>query len=221
MRVKEAFIITLPERSDRRETLQQRLDRAEDWPFPAPAYWDGVRERSPDWFRSSNGAWGCRQAHLKLLRQQWTRGIDSTLVLEDDVIWSPGLAARWNTIASNIPSNWDMIMLGGEHIAPPTIVDSHVVRTHNTRRTHAYIVRLKAIPLLIRTWEQARRHIDHALTDFQHNARVYAVDPFLLGQDAGHSDISTQHNPDVRYWSRPADTSHWSATSITALARPD
>lgn len=198
--VDETRIITLPERGDRLARFENRR-QISDWPFPIPDISSGVREQAPPWWQASDGAWGCRQAHLGLLHQQWARGIGATLILEDDAIWTPALAERWHIMAASVPEDWDMVMLGGEHIATPTMVASHVVRCHNTRRTHAYLIRLKAIPLLIRTWQQARRHIDHSSRDFQQQARVYATDPFLIGQDAGLSDISGNTNDDIRYWS--------------------
>lgn len=201
LHIDEALVISLPQRSDRLQRFAQRLHGNGGWPFPTPTVMDGVRETSPAWYQSSDGAWGCRQAHLKILHSQWRRGIQSTLVLEDDAIWGTNVTERWNLISEKIPDDWDMVMLGGEHISAPALIDTHVVRCINTRRTHAYLIRLKAIPLLIRTWQQARHHIDHSSRAFQQQARVYATDPFLFGQDRGRSDIFGNENEDVRYWS--------------------
>lgn len=197
MRVNEAVVISLPERQDRRMKLLRSLPAA--WPFPALRFVDGVREDPAPWFRSSRGAWGCAQAHLGILRSAWERGVESTLVLEDDATFCPNFPANYERFSTHLPSNWSMLMLGGEHALEPERVGAHVVRCINTRRTHAYIVRLRAIPLLIRTWQSATRHIDHSNLRIQRAAHVYAPTQFLIGQAAGTSDISGKDNPE-RFW---------------------
>lgn len=198
MRVDEVVVISLPERIDRLKRLRKRLP--DPWPLPAPQVRMGVREAAPPWFYSSDGAWGCRQAHLQVLESAWQRGVHSTLVLEDDAVFADDFAERWKQFSAAVPAHWDMVMLGGEHIDPPRGSGSKYVRCVNTRRTHAYVIRIKAIPELMRTWKYARRHIDHALTDFQQASNVYAPVRFLVGQDCGWSDTTTKNNPDVRFW---------------------
>lgn len=204
MRVTEAVVISLPERSDRLERLRERQPMG--WPFPKLRVVEGVREVPPPWWLSSAGAWGCRQAHLNVLRSAWERGIDTTLVLEDDAVFLPGFSTHWKELNPRIPTVTSMLMLGGQHISAPVPTGDHLVRCVNTRRTHAYIIRLNAIPLLMRTWSTARRHIDHALVEFQSAAKVYAPATFLVGQDAGQSDISGHKNPSVRFWAAGVDS---------------
>jgi hypothetical protein len=203
MRVDEAFVISLPERADRLGRFMASLPA--DWPFPTPILHPGVREPGPAWFHSSDGAWGCRQAHLQLLASAWARGVESTLILEDDAVLCRHFSARWGILSARIPEHWSMVMLGGEHVEPPGQVGPHVVRCLNTRRTHAYIIRLRAIPLLMRTWSRARRHIDHALAEFQADTWTMAPSGFLIGQDSGWSDISRKTNQDVRFWGGGAE----------------
>jgi hypothetical protein len=198
MRVDEAVVINLPTRPDRLARLHARLPRP--WPLPNPRVHPGVQEPAPPWFASSDGAWGCRQAHLQILERAWHRSIDATLVLEDDVVFAPDFTQKWADLTRRLPANWDMVMLGGQHIEPPAPAGSRLVLCTNTRRTHAYIVRLKAIPLLMRTWRASSRHIDHALSDFQAATWVYAPSAFIVGQDAGYSDISSKNNPQIRFW---------------------
>lgn len=198
MRVDEAVIISLPERTDRREALQARLPVP--WPFPDPVFVDGVRAPRPPWFLSSDGAYGCQQSHLRVLASAWRRGVPTTLVLEDDALFERGFTERWEKFEPTVPENAAMVMLGGQHVEQPKFLGENLVRCRNTRRTHAYLITLKAIPLLMRTWATSRRHIDHALAGFQQDAYVYAPRRFLIGQAAGHSDISGQDNPQDRFW---------------------
>jgi hypothetical protein len=198
MRVNEAVVISLPERTERRAQLLAALPQP--WPFPPLTVVEGVRAERPAWFKSSPGAYGCAQAHLKVLRSAWERGVQSTLILEDDAVFVPDFTARWRKVADRIPRDWSMVMLGGQHITAPQPVGSSIVRCVETRRTHAYVIRLRAIPFLIRTWAAASRHIDHALHTFQEGAQCYAPADFLIGQGAGRSDISGLEHDDDRFW---------------------
>lgn len=203
MRVNEAVVITLPERVERRRALRAGMPL--DWPLPDLRVVAGVREEPPPWWRSSAGAWGCRQAHLNVLASAWRRGVQSTLVLEDDAVFLDDFTQRWAELHPRVPRNVSMFMLGGQHMRTPAAVGKHLVRCINTRRTHAYVITIKAIPLLMRTWGQSLTHIDHALADFQRTAQVYAPATFLVGQAAGWSDISAKDNP-VRFWDPAADS---------------
>lgn len=202
MRVDEAVVISLPEREDRRQQFLAQLPQP--WPFPPPRFAPGVREIAPAWYQSSSGAWGCRTAHLNVLRDAWNRGVNTLLVMEDDAIFCDNFPAAWKQIEREFPLHTDMVMLGGEHALEPTPFYDKLVRCNNTRRTHAYIVKLKAIPFLIGTWSTARRHIDHSSVEFQSIANVYAPRRFLVGQRNGWSDISRKENPDTRFWEEPA-----------------
>jgi hypothetical protein len=198
MRVNEAVVISLPDRPDRLSRFLRDLPA--DWPFPSPRLQEGVRESAPPWFRASDGAWGCRQSHLQILQSAWERSIPNTLILEDDAVFEDDFAGQWAALQPRIPSRASMVMLGGQHVRPPKPQGAHLVQCVNTRRTHAYIIRLKAIPLLMRTWAASCQHIDHALIGFLSATFTYAPAPFLVGQDAGWSDISRKENPQVRFW---------------------
>ncbi len=196
MRVDEAIVISLPSRQDRLQRMIAKLPAP--WPFPDLQVHPGVREDPPPWWKSAAGAWGCRQAHLQVLESAWRRGVESTLVLEDDAEFIPDFPHAWRDFAPRVPASWSMLMLGGQHVKEP--LPGTWVRCIDTRRTHAYIIRLRAIPALMRTWSHAVRHIDHASSQFQQQAKVYAPPVFLVGQAAGRRDITGFDHPRARYW---------------------
>lgn len=191
MRIDEAVIISLPEREDRLRKF--RATRPHPWPFPPVRLVPGVRKQAPPWYTAGDAAYGCREAHLKVLNQQWLAGVESTLVLEDDALFRPDFHERWPDVANGVPDRWDMLMLGGQHVKPPTPAGLWVKKCVATRLTHAYVIRLKAIPYLMRVWMGSRGHIDRAAETFQREANVYAPTEWLVGQGAGWSDIS--HRP--------------------------
>ncbi len=158
----------------------------------------------PGFFISGGGAWGCRQSHLRILEDAMMDGIETLLVLEDDVRFVPNFEAKLKTFLSRVPDDWEGLMLGGQNHAPnpqATGVDG-IVRSLNTQRTHAYIVRgLEPMRDLYKLWARCDRHIDHWFGQWQQRHPVYQPEPFLCGQDETASDISGK-NDNVRYWDK-------------------
>lgn len=197
MNIDEAVVIS---RLDRPERLTAFMDGLPDpSPFPAFRLAEGVVEEPPSFWKSGRGAWGCRRAHLDVLQDAWERGVETLAVFEDDATFVPGFARQFEDFVEGIPPIWSMVMLGGQHISEPLMWRGWA-RCRETRRTHAYIIRIKAMPLLIRTWRSTNRHIDHALPEFQRQVQVYAPSSWLVGQRAGVSDISGVVSPEDRFW---------------------
>lgn len=202
MRIDDVVVISLPGRTDR---LQRFFaDLPDKWPFPEPRVVDGVEAQRPPYWRVSSGAYGCMLAHTRVIETAFREGVKNLLVLEDDAMFVPDFAKRWRAMMLALPPQWSMLMLGGQHKEEPTPM-GRLVRCHHTRRTHAYVIRDRAMPFVARTWRGATSHIDHLAPVIQSQAWVYAPSPFLVGQRAGASDISGLTHPDDRFWAEPAD----------------
>jgi hypothetical protein len=204
MRIDDVVVISLPERRDRLSAFFAGLP--EGWPFPRPRVVAGVVATPPPYWRVSAGAYGCCLAHVQVLTEAFTAGKRNLLVLEDDAVFTPDFVYLWKEFSRSLPKEWSMLMLGGEHKIEP--VDAgRFHRCVDTRRTHAYVVRDRAMPFLARTWSQASTHIDHLLPDLQQQMPVFAPKQWLVGQRAGTSDISPTVSTVNRFWSdekRPA-----------------
>lgn len=159
----------------------------------------------PGFFISGGGAYGCRQSHLRVLEDAMMDGVNSILVLEDDVRFVPNFEEKLKAFMKVVPDDWEGLMLGGQSMDPgpsPTGIDG-VMKAHNTQRTHAYVVRgLEPMQDLYRLWARCDRHIDHWFGQWQVKHAVYQPDPWLCGQDETPSDISGRKNEAVRYWNR-------------------
>jgi len=159
----------------------------------------------PGFFCSGGGAYGCRQSHLRVLEDAMMDGIQTLLVLEDDVKFVPNFEAKLNAFMRIVPSDWEGLMLGGQdHMPGPTSTGiDGVLRSINTQRTHAYVVRgLEPMRDLYRLWARCDRHIDHWFDKWQIKHAVYQPQPYLCGQDETNSDITGRDNG-VRYWNLP------------------
>lgn len=205
--VQAVFVINLRKRSDRLREFFARIDApGVDWPFLRPevvSAIEGDRVGVPPEFKHGGGAYGCRMSHLRILQDCLMDGVEPVLVLEDDADVRPGFGDRCRDFLRNIPDDWEGVMLGGQHHRPPSNVSGGVVRATYCQRTHAYIARGKYLRGLQVRWGNCTRHIDWEMGDWQHQFRVYAPRPWLIGQGGGRSDIRGAIKP-PEWWIQPS-----------------
>ncbi len=200
------YVINLKRRPDRLRMFFQRVDAC-DWPFERPTIYeaiDGDRVGVPAEFTQGGGAYGCRMSHLRILQDCLMQDVDSVLILEDDADFRPDFGEAVQDFLAKLPSDWEGIMFGGQHHAPPepTGVEG-VVRVRYAQRTHAYAARRTYMQGLQERWGNATVHIDWRMRDWQHRWRVYAPVRWLIGQAGGRSDIRGAEKP-AEWWNPPA-----------------
>ena len=160
----EIYCINLPERTDRFEHmsslfLQQNLKVN----FYHP-------ERHP-----TNGAIGCRQSHLALLKEAKKRNIPSILIFEDDIDFL-------NSIRDTIlPKEWDMFYLGGNWVDILDNTESDHFCKIRSWSTYGYAVHSKFYDVLIEGLTNTDKEIDRFYLENIHpNYRVYMSKPQLV-----------------------------------------
>jgi hypothetical protein len=204
--VERVYVINLKTRPDRIKTFLDRLERY-GWPFPDPIIYpaiDGNKVGVPPEFTQGGGAYGCRMSHLRILQDCLMEDVKTVLILEDDAEITEGFTDRVAEFLAKVPQDWEGIMLGGQHHAPPkTTGIPGVVRVQYAQRTHAYIARPSYMKALQQRWGNCTVHIDWAMKDWQHTRIVYAPDPWLIGQAGGRSDIRGAVKP-REWWSSAA-----------------
>ncbi len=219
-------VINLDRRPDRWDQLQRHLSEV-NWPFRYPERFraiDAQKIRPPTWWRAGAPAWGCHQSHLRVLEQALQDGMNSILVLEDDVCFSQDFRRNTEQFLEALPNDWHQIYLGGQYIRPgknpPTAVNHHVLKAHNINRMHAYAMRGSFIPAAYKHLcdyeshvEQHKRlgpkggekahHVDHRMGVLHESGRwnIYCPTTWLAGQGAGRSDILGK-DLGPRYWQR-------------------
>lgn len=211
--------ITLARRSERWGKFQRNLAGG-GWPFPPPVRFeaiDGDRYPPPVGWKDGGGAWGCLQSHRQVLAETIGRGENSVMVMEDDAVLRDGFPERLSRFLADVPSDWECLMLGGQHWdyrnQMPSIPREGVIRCANCQRTHAYVVRGRALMELRRqfsSWEPSwpTGHADHIMGPFMARFNTYAPDPFLIGQDENTSDINGGKHP-RKFWDLPDPDTHF------------
>jgi len=194
-------VVNLARRQDRLARFRQRLN---DWPFKQPERFeavDGLAVGVPTGWEKGAGAWGCMLSHRAVVSAAIRDGISSLLVLEDDARPVPNFSLLAGEFLTNVPEDWDCLMLGAQHLLPPTLVCRGVVRCGAANRTHAYAIRGPMMSTLLKRWEQsANDHCDIILASLMQQFKAYAPNPFVIGQDAGYSDVTDTTEP-VRFLS--------------------
>lgn len=227
--------INLDRRPDRWKRLQQSLAMIA-WPFKEVERVraiDGLIAPTPKGWVSGPGAWGCLQSHRRVLEDAFHDNLSSILVLEDDAYFPPDFPERVAEFLKRVPSDWDCLMLGGQHIKfderPPVSVGPGVLRCLNCQRTHAYALKgplLKDLYQRWHSWEQRTTgHCDHMMGPFTAKYRTYAPSDrkgrptMLVGQAPDRSDIAAGKHTRLTFWDPPDPLAK--THLLTGGGRPD
>jgi GR25 family glycosyltransferase involved in LPS biosynthesis len=202
------YVINRPDRPRRLERFLKHItgnelaDRHRILVYPGIM---GERVSHPKDFIGGAGAWGCFRSHSNIIesvimeREIMGEGLESILVLEDDVEFIHNPLAFLNHFMCNLPPDWDQIYLGGQHRAKPLETEyAGVLRGISVNRAHAYALNRKVykkfyshINYSPNYYGKKNHHFDHQL-EVAHRRQewnVYCPSMWLAGQCAGKSDI--------------------------------
>ena len=150
--------------------------------------------------RATNGLVGCLLSHRGAIEQAYRDGLDSVLVLEDDVLFDPEFDQRaQQAVASLEATDWDIFYLGFTPKAPLLPAGDGLVRTYGGLTTHAIAYHRRAMPAMLRHLpdesDVLRFHSRYKSIDryyWQHVAqelKCFASRPPLAFQREDFSDI--------------------------------
>jgi GR25 family glycosyltransferase involved in LPS biosynthesis len=122
-----------------------------------------------------NGAKGCRESHLAVLRDAKKRGLPSVLILEDDV----DFVGNIRDIV--LPKKWDMFYIGGNWVDILDKSESDHYCKVRSWSTYAYAVNRHFYDVLIEGLEKTEKEIDrYYLENIHPNHRVYMSKPQIV-----------------------------------------
>lgn len=144
----------------------------------------GYEGRLPD------GAVGNLLSHIEILKKARDNGHKNVLILEDDVEFIDNLNEVFNDVVTQVPDDWDLLYLGGNHNNAPMVKVAENVRViNNTYATHCYAVNHTIYDSLIERLSEIDTEGDVIMAEVQKSCRAYCFTPVLAWQRAGVSDV--------------------------------
>ena len=147
---------------------------------------------------------GCAMSHRKAWQTIVDKNLNTALILEDDAYPLPGFVENLKRVWSQVPSDWDIVYLGGNIRNIPQIFEKMGVKRNKYINenvmipgfpctTHAYAVSKKGVRKILAGTDPVRYHIDVQLALlYQKNRdiKVYSIKPDLINQinDTEYSD---------------------------------
>jgi glycosyl transferase, family 25 len=201
----KSYIINLPERLDRRETMKQELKRlgllesSEQVVF-FPAIKPTDQGKFP-----SIGAKGCFLSHLEVLKEARNQNLNHLLIMEDDLSFTRFLIEQQDAIVNELQHlNWDFVYLGHAVNLPPSRERLFQEYSKPLMFTHFLVVNKKTIAQLIDFLEEVLMrpgghpeggpmHVDGAYSTFRKqnpNVVTLIATPSLGFQRSSPSNVA-------------------------------
>lgn len=121
------YVLTLDRAADRQENIKKVLDGL-NWSFfratdknnfsadvltDPSIYDDAVHKQTKRTHRSMNlGEVACAMSHVRMYQDMLDNGYERVLILEDDVLPEPQKLKQFEQLVSQLPSDWELLMLG-------------------------------------------------------------------------------------------------------------
>jgi glycosyl transferase family 25 len=140
----------------------------------------------------SRGELGCALSHLSIYQKMVNEGIETALILEDDVDTSSNLLDVLNA-TRHFPDDWEVMLLGyysetaTERVSMASFFGkSDVTTSHQAVRlveiafgTHGYMINLRGAKRLLKTLTKVIKPIDH-YTGSGSYINMYALSPRVI-----------------------------------------
>jgi glycosyl transferase family 25 len=189
--------INLDRREDRWAAMQRKFERAGIRTVERLSAVDGTRIAVPAAHAALRPVdYACTMSHLAAVQRARELGAASVLIFEDDAFFDPDFPSKFDQYMSQLPEDWHMVFLGGYHFQRPIAVTRNIVRAVETLTAHAYAVRSSLYEEFIRLNQAPPRIIDRNNTVLQAMFNCYCLEPNLVGQEGGYSDLMQSDMPE-------------------------
>jgi hypothetical protein len=136
------------------------------------------------------GQMGCTLSHLFLLEHARDNHLDSILIFEDDVLLSTDFNDRFNEAINELPGDWCMFYLGGNHFKGLQPYSDNLVRLKGTLTTHAFAIHSRFYDVAISTIRATLDQVIDVYFMILHSQYpCYCVHPKIAFQAIGFSDL--------------------------------
>jgi len=193
--IKDIHVINLDRATERWNDMQKELNKFGNIPITRWKAIDG-KELNKEYvnsickyttYKSSSisGETGCYLSHKSLLEYLLKKDVDPNmghLILEDDIIVNDKILEKFEKIAYNVPSNWEMLYLAVAERDNTIIVDikNGVGKLLGGWGAHAYIVKHSEIPKILKRIENFTHPIDILYLNNSENSNIYVIPDRLI-----------------------------------------
>lgn len=149
-------------------------------------------------YKVKRGSIGNCLSKIKVLNLAKERGYKNVLILEDDVEFQEDFNNKFKEWSKEVPDNWEMLWLGGNHnwVKDIPLFSPHLIRITNTYSTHAFSLKNTLFDAVLSRLEPLEPEDDIILADMQKSHQAFCFMPNLAYQRPGFSDV---YNYDVNY----------------------
>lgn len=188
------YCITLDARKDRWEQAKEEFSKNNIIAEKVSAI-DGSKLNLNFPSEIKEGAVGCSLSHLYIMKMAKQLGLSNYLVLEDDVKFIDNFIEIFPHIMNQVPSDWDMLYLGGQHIHGRNIqrVTENIYKCEYTLTTHSFAVKNTVYDLFIDKLIDITKPCDVHFAEEHKNINAYVCIPHLTWQRQGYSDVEKQN----------------------------
>lgn len=135
------------------------------------------------------GERGCSLSHSGILKRMVENNWNKILILEDDAVFIPTVQEYFAANIGNIPTEWDMLYFGGNHLNVPTPINPTISRITRTYTTSHYGISLNMAKTIIARIESFKNQVDVAYSEVHAHSKSFTFNPAIAWQRPGVSDI--------------------------------
>ena len=194
--INEAFLhkicINLERRPERWEQMRSKFERCEIQGVERFSAIDGEQAIIPPNWSDSPGAYGCLRSHLEIIKEARRRGWPNVLIFEDDAALDPQLHEKFSSYFEQVPSDWEMLHFGANHMAEPIEVSANVVRITSANSTFAYALNRAVFDSFIELNTRALTAVDVNNRKLQTEHACYCFMPHLAWVEDLTSDVQVR-----------------------------
>ena len=145
----------------------------------------------PNWL-DSRGAYGCLRSHHEVVQEARRLGAPSVLIFEDDAAFDPRLDEKFKKYFQQVPSDWEMLFFGANHMAAPLEVSENVVRIASANSTFTYALNHTVFDDFIELNSRALTAVDLNNRTLQADHACYCFRPHLAWVEDVSSDVQVR-----------------------------
>ena len=186
------FCINLDRRPERWEQMRSKFERCRIQGVQRFSAIDGELSIIPPNWSDSPGAYGCLRSHLEIIKEARQHGWPNVLIFEDDAALDPRLHEKFSSYFEQVPSDWEMLHFGANHMAEPIEVSANVVRITSANSTFAYALNHAVFDSFIELNTKALTAVDLNNRKLQMEHACYCFTPHLAWVEDLSSDVQVR-----------------------------